>query len=254
MIKSKSMFEFRGRHEVLDADGDVIGMLEKEFGKSLCAATGRQRRAGEECSRRTRRAGNRDRAPLRRARPRWSRPAELPAVQLRDQARRRAGRQLQARARQVPRPLRARARPGPRRRRPAAAGRVHGRARRAADRTSRACIGSETPPARACAMVCTKRSSFRPAHARTAPHSCAHARSPCASKVDVRQARCRRPARRPAAVRPRSSLLWLRPSPMAPMSRSSAPSHWISAARRGRSEQHHEQGPASPSRCTSEQP
>ena len=35
MIKSKSLFEFRGRHEVLDADGAVIGMLEKDFGRSL---------------------------------------------------------------------------------------------------------------------------------------------------------------------------------------------------------------------------
>ena len=35
MIKSKSVFEFRGRHEVLDADGAVIGLLEKDFGKSL---------------------------------------------------------------------------------------------------------------------------------------------------------------------------------------------------------------------------
>jgi len=35
MIKSKSVFEFRGRHEVLDADGAVIGMLEKNFRKSL---------------------------------------------------------------------------------------------------------------------------------------------------------------------------------------------------------------------------
>src|SRR6185437_4157011 len=35
MIKSKSVFEFRGRHEVLDADGAVIGMLEKDFGRSL---------------------------------------------------------------------------------------------------------------------------------------------------------------------------------------------------------------------------
>ena len=35
MIKSKSVFEFRGRHEVLDADGAVIGTLEKDFGKSL---------------------------------------------------------------------------------------------------------------------------------------------------------------------------------------------------------------------------
>ena len=35
MIKSKSVFEFRGRHEVLDADGAVIGMLEKDFARSL---------------------------------------------------------------------------------------------------------------------------------------------------------------------------------------------------------------------------
>jgi uncharacterized protein YxjI len=35
MIKSKSVFEFRGRHEVLDADGEVIGMLEKDFARSL---------------------------------------------------------------------------------------------------------------------------------------------------------------------------------------------------------------------------
>jgi uncharacterized protein YxjI len=35
MIKSKSMFEFRGRHEVRDAGDQVIGMLEKNFTKSL---------------------------------------------------------------------------------------------------------------------------------------------------------------------------------------------------------------------------
>jgi len=35
MIKSKSVFEFRGRHEVLDGDGAVIGMLEKDFAQSL---------------------------------------------------------------------------------------------------------------------------------------------------------------------------------------------------------------------------
>jgi uncharacterized protein YxjI len=35
MIKSKTVFEFRGRHEVLDGDGNVIGLLEKAFGKSL---------------------------------------------------------------------------------------------------------------------------------------------------------------------------------------------------------------------------
>jgi uncharacterized protein YxjI len=35
MIKAKSVFEFRGRHEVLDAAGTVIGMLEKDFRRSL---------------------------------------------------------------------------------------------------------------------------------------------------------------------------------------------------------------------------
>jgi uncharacterized protein YxjI len=35
MIKSKSVFEFRGRHDVLDADAAPIGLLEKDFGRSL---------------------------------------------------------------------------------------------------------------------------------------------------------------------------------------------------------------------------
>lgn len=35
MIKSKTVFEFRGRHEVLDEHGQAIGVLEKNFGKSL---------------------------------------------------------------------------------------------------------------------------------------------------------------------------------------------------------------------------
>jgi uncharacterized protein YxjI len=35
MIKSKTVFEFRGRHEVLDANGEKIGTLGKQFGKSL---------------------------------------------------------------------------------------------------------------------------------------------------------------------------------------------------------------------------
>lgn len=35
MIKSKSVFEFRGRHQVLDSDGNVIGLLEKDFTRSL---------------------------------------------------------------------------------------------------------------------------------------------------------------------------------------------------------------------------
>jgi uncharacterized protein YxjI len=35
MIKAKSVFELRGRHEVLDAGGTVIGLLEKDFRRSL---------------------------------------------------------------------------------------------------------------------------------------------------------------------------------------------------------------------------
>jgi uncharacterized protein YxjI len=35
MIKSKSVFEFRGRHEVLDDVGQPIGLLEKDFTRSL---------------------------------------------------------------------------------------------------------------------------------------------------------------------------------------------------------------------------
>jgi len=35
MIKSKSVFEFRGRHEVIDSNGTMIGLLEKAFAKSL---------------------------------------------------------------------------------------------------------------------------------------------------------------------------------------------------------------------------
>jgi uncharacterized protein YxjI len=35
MIKSKSVFEFRGRHEVRDANDATIGVLEKVFGRSL---------------------------------------------------------------------------------------------------------------------------------------------------------------------------------------------------------------------------
>jgi uncharacterized protein YxjI len=35
MIKAKTVFEFRGRHEVLDANDQVIGLLEKDFAKSL---------------------------------------------------------------------------------------------------------------------------------------------------------------------------------------------------------------------------
>ena len=35
MIKSRSVFEFRGRHDVLDPSGQQLGLLEKAFGKSL---------------------------------------------------------------------------------------------------------------------------------------------------------------------------------------------------------------------------
>jgi uncharacterized protein YxjI len=35
MIKAKTVFEFRGRHEVLDGQGAVIGLLEKDFARSL---------------------------------------------------------------------------------------------------------------------------------------------------------------------------------------------------------------------------
>jgi hypothetical protein len=35
MIKARTVFEFRGRHDVLDASGEAIGMLEKNFGRSL---------------------------------------------------------------------------------------------------------------------------------------------------------------------------------------------------------------------------
>lgn len=43
MIKSKSMFEFRGRHDVRDADDEVIGLLEKAFGASLLRSQWRVR-------------------------------------------------------------------------------------------------------------------------------------------------------------------------------------------------------------------
>src|ERR687897_2966577 len=35
MIKARTVFEFRGRHDVLDAEGSPIGLLEKVFGLSL---------------------------------------------------------------------------------------------------------------------------------------------------------------------------------------------------------------------------
>jgi uncharacterized protein YxjI len=35
MIRAKTVFEFRGRHDVLDAEGAQIGLLEKDFARSL---------------------------------------------------------------------------------------------------------------------------------------------------------------------------------------------------------------------------
>jgi uncharacterized protein YxjI len=45
MIKSKSVFEFRGRHEVRDAEDTPIGLLEKVFGRSLLRSHWRVRDA-----------------------------------------------------------------------------------------------------------------------------------------------------------------------------------------------------------------
>jgi uncharacterized protein YxjI len=45
MIKAKTVFEFRGRHEVLDAEDRVIGLLEKDFGRSLLRSHWRVRDA-----------------------------------------------------------------------------------------------------------------------------------------------------------------------------------------------------------------
>jgi len=49
MIKAKTVFEFRGRHDVLDEADRPIGLLEKVFGKSLLRSHWRVRSAdGEE--------------------------------------------------------------------------------------------------------------------------------------------------------------------------------------------------------------
>lgn len=48
MIKSRTVFEFRGRHEVLDADGTKIGELQKAFGRSLLRSHWVVRDAGEQ--------------------------------------------------------------------------------------------------------------------------------------------------------------------------------------------------------------
>jgi uncharacterized protein YxjI len=46
MIKSKTVFEFRGRHEVLDASGQAIGTLGKDFTRSLLRSHWRVQDAG----------------------------------------------------------------------------------------------------------------------------------------------------------------------------------------------------------------
>jgi uncharacterized protein YxjI len=48
MIKSRTVFEFAGRHDVLDADGAPIGTLEKDFGRSLLRSHWRVRDASGE--------------------------------------------------------------------------------------------------------------------------------------------------------------------------------------------------------------
>ncbi len=45
MIKSKTVFEFRGRHDVLDADGQALGLIEKDFARSLLRSHWRVRDA-----------------------------------------------------------------------------------------------------------------------------------------------------------------------------------------------------------------
>ena len=59
MIKSKTVFEFRGRHEVLDELDQPIGVLERSSVSRSCAAIGEcATRTATSCSRRTRRAGS----------------------------------------------------------------------------------------------------------------------------------------------------------------------------------------------------
>ena len=113
MIKSKTVFEFRGRHEVLDAEERVIGGLGKLFARSLLRSHwqvvdsgGNELFQAHEASWFV--------ALLRRFAdlgPDWIGAADVAAVQLRADPRRPAGSQLQARARQAARPLHARDRP-----------------------------------------------------------------------------------------------------------------------------------------------
>src|SRR5215211_7975212 len=45
MIKARTVFEFRGRHDILDSEGKAIGLLEKAFGLSLLRSHWRVRDA-----------------------------------------------------------------------------------------------------------------------------------------------------------------------------------------------------------------
>ena len=133
MIKSKSVFEFRGRHEVLDANDQVIGLLEKDFARSLISSHWHVRDAnGDELF--DAREANMLIALVRRFAGFVSDALDLLQwlpfnfVLLK----RRGSRNLQARAREAPRPLRLRAWPTAARRRPPARARLCGRARRAA--------------------------------------------------------------------------------------------------------------------------
>ena len=91
MIKSQSVFEFRGRHNVLDPDGNVVGMLEKDFGKSLLRSHWNVRDPAGELLFEAHEASWVIALVRRFAElgPGLVRPADLPAVQLRAEARRR---------------------------------------------------------------------------------------------------------------------------------------------------------------------
>src|SRR4051794_11509911 len=84
MIKSKSVFEFRGRHDVLDAEDRVIGGLGKLFGRSLLRshwqvvdADGNELFHAHECQ-----LDHRVAAPLRGPRAGLDGDSDVAAVQL----------------------------------------------------------------------------------------------------------------------------------------------------------------------------
>ena len=134
MIKSKSVFEFRGRHEVLDADGAVIGTAREGLRQVAPAQPLARPRRDRHRGARGARVELDRRAPpsVRRSRPRLSLAAHLAAVQLHASARRRGGRDVQARARASSATATCSSSSPGRRRRPPAAGRVHNRPGRAA--------------------------------------------------------------------------------------------------------------------------